>query len=475
MPANQPYDLKFWQDEVARATRVDEPLYTKWQESLNFYTGEPLDAMPEGEFVNVNVDFYETEQKTAQLFFDSPELQFTTGQGFEPMAPGVVAFRKLVNAILGPDYIDALETVLISLKRCSTTSGRGATVIGYQPTIQEVPADQGMVPGAILGLSQPTPVPIHEAWFWDEISDKKFLKPADFSSTNFDKASWLGMRFRMPLRAAQRICEIPPDFEGTKTRDEHVLESGTKLDEQSALAYVDGVLVWYKAYLFDDDEIHPEIYRRHILIDGLEGFADKDDPMWRSPYQTKLPNGRLRADSMIGNPIHVFTLRAVPDSANPPSDAKMRRSLVKVLCLFRKQMVEERGVNKPKFAYNAEVIPPDAIVKIEQAVRAGSMIPLPAAAFAGGLANNFVLLAQGSSPRQTYLANDYITKDIAKTSAIDSTGAGVEDENEETATKTAEIAKARNVGLEAERKRALRQYVKAVDSKIDPLVLRFCS
>lgn len=474
MPANSPYGLDFWRDEIARSVRIDDSFTPKWQENHNFYSGEPLDAMPEGEFVNVNVDFYETEQKLPQLFFDSPELQMTAGDGFEPLAPGVVAFRKLVNVVLGPDNIDALETVGISLKRCSVTSGRGPTIIGYQPTIQ--PVEDTPQPGAVLGLSRPTPVPVHEAWFWDDIPDKKFRRPADFYSTNFDKAPWLGMDFRLPLRAARLICQLPADFEGTRTKDDKILDGNPRPDEDSGMAYVDGTIVWYKAYLFDDDEIHPEIYRRHILIDGLDGFADKDDPAWRSPYQTKLPNGRLRADSMRGNPIHIFTLRSGLDSANPPSDAKMRRPLVKELCAFRSDMVQERGANKPKFAYNAEVIPPEAIAKIEQAVVAGSMIPLPASAFAGGLQNNFVLLAQGSSPRQTYLANNYITRDIEKTSGIDATGAGVnDDDGQETATKTAEIARARNVRLDAERKRVLRQYIKAVDGKIAPLVLRFCS
>jgi len=477
LPANAAYDAKFWQEERDRSIRADEPFWSKWQENVNFLIGAPLDAMPEGEFVNVNVDFYETEQKTGQLFFESPELQFSPGAGFQATSTGVMAFRKLVNVLLGSDYVDALETVLVSLKRCTAISGRGATVIGYNPTIVETPyAPQ---PGAVLGLNQPVPVPIHEAWTWDEISDKKFRRPADFTSTDFDDAPWLGMDFRIPLKAARRLCTLPPDFEGTRTKDEKVLETGTA-GEDSALAYVDGTIIWYKAYLFDDDEQHPEIYRRHILIDGVEGFADKTGPMgepnpeWASPYQTKLPNGRLRADSMIGNPIHVFTVRSLPDSATPPSDASMRRPLVKELCLFRSQMVQERDINKPKFAYKASAFPLEAITKVTEAMT-GSLIPLPDDAFVGGLQGSFQLLTQGSSPRQTYLANDYITKDIAKTSGIDAAGAGVNDgDGEESATKTNEIAKARNVRLDAERKRILRQYLKGVD-KVAALALRFCS
>lgn len=470
MPANQPYGLEFWRDEIARSERIAEPLHSKWETNLKYYTGDITDK-PTPEFVNVNVDFYETEQKGGQLFYDTPELQLAPGAGFEPTMSGVIAFRRLLNVILGSDYIDALETVNESVNRCMITSGHGATIIGYQPTLSEV--SMTPQPGAVLDLSRPVQVPIHEAWFWDEIPDKKFLKPADFHSTNFDKAPWLGMAVRLPLRAARSICNLPPDFEGTRTRDEKVLETTAQAAEDSAMAYVDLVLVWYKAYLFDDDEIHPEIYRRHIIVNGLDAFADKDDPAWRSPYQTKLPNGRLRADSMIGNPIHVFTLRSVPDSSCVPSDAKMRRDLVEEYCGFRGQMVAERDINKPKFAYNAEVIPPDAIAKIESAMT-GSLIPLPAAAFAGGLDSNFRLISQGTSPRQTYLANDYIATDLAKTSGMDAAGVGVNDENEETATKTAEVARARGIRIGKESKRIIRQYLKGVD-KVAALVLRFCS
>lgn len=477
MPANAPYDFAFWRDEVDRSERADQDVYTAAQTSLDSYTNKKNGANETD--VNVNVDFYETEQKTAQLFFESPELQFAAGPGFEGMTAGVVAFRKLVNVILGPDYIDALETVLLSIKRCSVTTGLGPTIIGYQPTIQ--PVTQTPQPGAVLGLSSSVPVPVHEAWFWSEMSDKKFRKPADFKSTDFDKAPWLGMDFRLPLKAARRICTLPEDFEGTRTRDEKTFDTGSAVADDAPMAYVDGTIVWYKAALFDDDEIHPEIYRRHILVDGLETFADRmgpqgtPDPLWQSPYQTKLPNGRLRADSMIGNPIHVFSLRAGIDSANPPSDAFMRRNLTDELNLFRKQMVEERDINKPKWAYDPTKIPEKAVDQLTTAMT-GSLVPLPTECFVGDKLHGFAQISQGSSPRQTYLANDYITRDIAKTSGIDATGAGVDDgSGDETATKTAEIAKARNVRLDAERKRILRQYLKAVDSKIAPLVLRFCS
>jgi len=478
MPANAPHGLQFWWDEVDRAVRINDEHAAAWQTNLDYYAGTPLTSAPTTDYVNVNVDYAQTEVIVSQLFFDTPELQVVPGAGFEPTAPGVVAFKNLLNAILGADHIDALTTTLKAIKSCVAVSGVGPTVIGYQPTIQQIPPGGVSQPGAVLGLSQPTPVPVYEQWFWDTLSNKKFLRPADFHDTAFDTAPWLAMKARLPLRAARRICPLPPDFEGTRTRDEAVLNPDAQADD-SSLASVDLVLIWYQAALFDDDVIHPLIYRRHILIDGLETFADQvgpdgtPDPMWQSPYQTLLPNGRLSGDSLIGNPIHPIVLQDLPDSSFPPADAQMTRPLVQELCLFRSQMVRERDINTPKFGYNAEVIPPDAVDKITQAMT-GSLVPLPAAAFAGGLQNNFQLLTQGSSPRQTYLANDYITRDIEKTHGIDGAGQGVTEDADETATKTAEVARSRNVRLDAKRKRVLRWYLKGVD-KVAALVLRFCT
>lgn len=469
MPANQPYDLGFWKGEIEKSRSVAEPYFSKWQENLNYYTGTPLTDAPSGDYVNVNVDFSQVEQKCAQLFFETPELQLTPGQGFEPMAPAIVAHRAVLNALVGSDRMDVLTTVLKAIKDCTCTAGFGPTVIGYQPTMSQV--DTTPQPGAILGLSQSTPVPIHEAWFWSRIPSKKFRIPADFYDTDFDAAPWLALDFRIPLRTARQICTLPPDFEGTRTKDDKVLESGQQTNDESTLAYVDGTLVWYKASLFDDDVIHPEIYRRHVIIDGLEGFADKDDPAWRSPYQTLDPTGRLTPDSMIGNPIHVLTLRDVPDSAYVPSDSQMTRPLVKELCLFRTQMVQERDSNRLKFGYDVTKIPPDAIAKIEAAMT-GSLIPLPTEAFTGGLTNSFVEFGKAQQSRQNYVSGDIIKRDIQETLALDAAGLGVQDDNDETATKTAAVERARNVRLDAERKRVLRWYLKGID-KVSALALRF--
>lgn len=471
--AENPQEPSFWRGEIDRSRRVAEPYHTKWQENLNYYTGQPLDSAPSADYVNVNVDFYQVEQKGAQLFFDTPELQLTPGVGFDAMTPGILAHRAVLNALVGMDRMDVLTTTLKAIKDCTCTAGFGPTVIGYQPTLQTIAAPE-QPPGADgmpAPVQPPIQVPIHEQWFWERVPSKKFRIPADFHDSDYDKAPWLAEDFRIPLNLAKQTLNLPPDFTGTTNKDDKVFEDANKSDEATSVAYIDGTLIWYQAALFDEDVIHPLIFRRHVLIDGVEGFVDRPEPMWKSPYQTIGPNGRLTPDSMIGNPIHVLTLRDVPDSAYVPSDCQMTRSLVKELCLFRTQMVQERDANKVKFGYNSETFTPDIVSKLVEAMT-GSLIPLPAAAFAGGLDSHFKLLAQGSSPRQTYQANDYIERDIQKTLRIGNNASGVTEDTTRTATEINQVEHSLQVAMDAERKRVLRWYLKGID-KVSALAIRY--
>ena len=465
-------DAKFWRGELEKSRTVAGTFFADWQENLDYYTGKNPDATKtSGDFVNVNVDFYETpdlQLKKKGAFFLSDPM---SPEGRREAAPEEVnailaAHRVLLNELLGPDHADVLETVDGAILRCLTTSGMGATKIGYQPTLQEVQPPEQF--GNVLGLKTPVGFPVHECWYWNEIQDKKIRIPADFKGNDYDRAPWLAMDFRMPLAVARREFNIPSDYEGTKTRDDKTLNDSTEGQDTSDLAYVDGTEVWYFAATVDPDVIHPQQMRRHVLIEGVEGFAEKNP---ESPYQELLPDGRLSGDSMIGNPIHIFTVRRVPDSAYVPSDGQMRRPLVRELCKFRTQMVQERDANRLRILYDSGKLPPAVVDKIANGTL-GDMIAVEEGALAQGVGSIMVPVTQGTSPRQTYLANDYIQQDIAKTSGIDASGAGVSDDADESATKTAVIDKQRNVRLDKERRKCLRAYLKGV-SKFSALVCRY--
>lgn len=483
MPEQKPTDAGFWRDEVKRSRSVAEVVWPDWQTNLDYYAGRSPDAVAavanKTEWVNVNVDFYQVEAKLPQLFFETPDLQLTASGAFKPVsvpgqppaeAPPVAAIlqahRSLLNELLGPDHADVLTTIQKALKDCLCPSGFGATKIGYEPTVQSIEPPEQL--GNVLNLQQPFQMPIAEKWYWERIAPKKYRIPADFHDTDYDKAPWLGMDFRIPLAEARRQFNLPEDFNGNSKRDEKVLTDHSDGKDTSDLEAVEGTEIWYYAALYDQDVIHPQVMRRHVLVDGVDGFVEKNN---ESPYQTFV-QGRLSRDSMIGNPIHVLTLRDVPDSAYVPSDSQMTRPLVRELCKFRTQMVQEREATRPRYGFDVDKLTPADAEKLANGTL-GEFIALEGGALAGGAQSIIAQLVTGSPNRQSYIANDYITRDIEKTHAIDATAAGVDDGGtEESATKTAEISRSRNVRLDGERRRVLAWYLKGV-AKFSALVCRF--
>lgn len=461
--------LEFWRGEVDRAEDAARPYHGEWQDNVSWYIGKSPDAAAaqtnNADYVNVNVDFYQVEQKQAQLFYETPELQMHGTGVLEGRDDVVQAHRLLMDEILGDSHADVLSTVHDTIKTCLSVENTGPVLIGYQPTLREV--QPPMQPGSILGLQGPVSVPIHEHWYALPFSRRKLLVPADYKASNWDKAPWLGMRFRMPLAVALREKLVPSDFKGTNTRDEFVLEKSDATKEASGLNYVDGQALWYKASMFDAQASHPELYRELILIDGLDKEARHRD----SPHQTIGPDGRMTGDSMRGNPIHPLTIRSVPDSSFVPSDSQMTRPLVKELCNFRTQMVQERDATRPRWGFDVDKLTPESAQKLVDGAL-GSMIALEGGALANGVQTIIAQLVQGSPNRQTYVANDYITHDIEKTLAIDATGAGVSADDQESATKTATVDRNRGVRLDAERRQVLKWYLRLVD-KMSALVCRY--
>lgn len=476
-----------WRAEIDRSKALAETHWHDWQQNLDSYIGNSPDAVTananQQDWVNTNADFVNCEVKLAQLFYEQPDLQLTAKGEFKtkppaapipgapppqalPGVPIVAAHRELLNELLGIAHANVLETIHKAIKDCLVTAGVGATKIGYTATMEDVqPPEQY---GAILGLQQGLQRPIDERWYWDRIPSKKLRIPADFMDTDFDRSPWLGMNFRMPLTQAKRLFDVPEDVSGTSERDTNVLNETHAGLQTTSVPYVDGIEIWYLAHIFDEDVIHPLVIRRHVLIDGVDQFVEKTNA---SPFQTVLPSGRLSADSMIGYPIHPLAIRTVPDSAYVPSDATMTRPLVRELCKFRTQLVQEREANRPRIAYDASKITPETLRRIEEGT-IGSMIPVQEDALANGIDRIMAQVTQGSQTRGSYSANDYIQHDLDKTLGVDATGAGVAGKGERTATEISAVDRLRNARLDAERRRVLQWYLKGVE-KYSALVCRF--
>jgi hypothetical protein len=237
------------------------------------------------------------------------------------------------------------------------------------------------------------------------------------------------------------------------------------LSQTAGDSVVRGSVVFYKSSLYRDDRPHPLHQTMLVLIEGQDDPAEHKD----SPYQDLDPHGALTPDSLIGFPIHPFTLRVLTDSPYVPSDCTISRPIANELNKFRGDMVEQRNANNMRWAYNTDVLPTDALQKIQRSP-IGGMIGLPGEAYVGEGA--IKELPHGTYPRENFTFNDYLDNDLARTHALDAEQSGVSGTGDQTATE-ANIKQANvNARLGLERGNLLDRYVQGV-TKYSQLLLRF--
>lgn len=498
-PVQSTKDANYWRTQVAAAVRKRQRYEPWWEACLKAYAPFVNSEMsPEGYGgdIRTNRTFTLTERKRADLCYRRPDVSLQptpvdddpipglpgppdpqTGQpGGVPASMALSAHQDILNEHLSEDGIDAtamLDSVTFDIV---CTQGESWTKMGYdsytRDVEQQVTVGQQPQPGAILGLGATSPitqtvtvpVPVVERCYWEHFSGKQGLKPADFRSTNWDKAPWLGMAFTLPLTAGNRKkYNLPPDFQGRKSDPQQHYDLGDGVDPGSDV--FTGQEIWYRSILFRDDIAHPDHLTQLILVDGIDEPVIERD----SPYQRFTPTGALTPDSLIGFPIHPFSVRTLTDSSFVASDGTMIRPLENELDVFRSQLVQFRDAQTLRYMANSDVLPPDALNKLTRSP-IGGIVSVPSEAFVGdGAIKPF---EGGSIPRESFQTNDYIDNDMARTTGIDAQGAGVQSDRSSTATEQQLIASNANARLDKERSVLLQRYLKGV-TKYSTLLQRY--
>lgn len=428
--------LAQWKEDIQKAEAVRKT-YEPWMETvLRDYVPSAKDNPDTyASLVHTLRAFILVERKKADYFYQRPEVSQVPsplmdgpipgvqgppnaqGQpGTVPMTAAVQANEDIVNELLGPSGIDAKKLAHEVLFDVLATAGQGWTALGYESvTIDQTTTDP------LTGLERTTPVPVYERCYWDYIPPKQTLKPADFRSTDWEKAPWLGYKFTLPVTAATRKkFHLPDGFTGSPDDTSQHFDYGAGTTTQAATRKVfTGTCVWYKSAQYREDVVHPEHFTLLVLVDGMPEPAIHQD----SPHQAFDARGQLTSDSLIGNPIHPFSIRSLTDSAYPPSDAMVIKPLENELNRFRTQMVESRDAMILRWMYNTGVLPPDALGKIVRSP-IGGMIGVPPEAFVGE--GSIKELPHGSFPRESFTSNDYVDSDIARAGGVDASGAGVQ-------------------------------------------------
>jgi hypothetical protein len=210
---------------------------------------------------------------------------------------------------------------------------------------------------------------------------------------------------------------------------------------------------------------HPEHLTQLVIVDGIDNPVIERD----SPYQTLDERGGLTPDSLIGFPIHPFSVRKLTDSAYVPSDGTMIRPLENELNVFRSQMVQFRDASTLRFMSNNDILPREALDKIVRAP-IGGIIPVPGEAFVGEGA--IKELPHGSMPRESFTSNDYIDNDMERTTAVGASQAGVQSTSSQTATAEQLQNANANARIDKERGIVLKRYCKGV-TKFSTLIQRY--
>ena len=472
-------ELQRWWGEVDAAERVRKEHEKWWDANLEAYSPRVTrDPKAYGQEINTNRDFTLVEQKKAQLFFQSPEINIKPAPLMYGQEDVLLTHQDILNEMLSADRsnVDAMMDEVLFDVLCP--AGIGVTKMGYENVTElvetEMPVPDPMTGApavdpatwALITVPQQVPVPIWDRVFWERVTPKKVLIPANFTSTNYDEAPWLGVRFSMTLNEAKLRYDLPDEFEGKAGRDEHTFDHGTAHDEKDGKP-VEGVELWYRAAIYDTSVRNPDLLRCLVLIKGLEQPVTH----MNSPYQEIDPQtGRLSPRSLKGYPIHILTIRGLADSAYVMSDCSISRPQVNELNVFRTQQIQLRDSNIPIRIYDADRIPTEVKQKLDTASYGGTPIGVPSEAFAGN--PPIVEIAKATYPRENFVFEEKQDADISRTHAMDANQGGVKTDSARTATELQLIQSNTNVRLDKERANVLRWYIKGV-TKFSTLIQRF--
>lgn len=440
-----------WTKRLERAETTAKQYHPQWERGLNRYAQAKVSTSKTD--INALLDYRHVESKKAQLYHKTPDVNLSPVDPADGTIPwdGILPLRqKLLNYELGPTASNLKRALHKTLVDTLAASGWMILKIGFE---------QVTLPDPLTKME----VPIWSRRFISAVSSKKLLVPDDFHDTDFDAAPFLTIKGSMAVSKMRRLkWTIPADFQGSAQQDEAVYKHADVQDSTDPLGeYTE---TWYRASLFDEDVFNPELYRCLILVKGI------DTPVWYvdSPYQTLTKEGALTDDSLIGNPIHVGTLRDLIDSAYVPSDLVVGEQLSTEVNKFRTDLIRNRRARKPITLFDTGGLDQTIISKIE---KNEGPIGVPAGSLAAGKDNLMVVISPGTEPRDNYTAQDYAEKDWEQALGVSANQTGQFSKSKRTATEVRTVQGNSSARADTEKDR-IRDYVIAAVRKIDVILQR---
>jgi hypothetical protein len=468
-----PAKVDVWRRRITAALEATKPAIEQGKTNVARYTGKYLTGTPTDDTCLVPTDFYFVESKKAQLFYRLPDVYLKPGKpGLEDAA---VVFQAALNAKMGPEGVNILPTVQQVIFDLLCPTGFGAVAVGYQTALgkpaqidvqvgEEPDPDAPLMPGAVLGLSQPTPMRpvfakapnIAASWYFIEhVKPGDLLIPPEFVGLDFDKAPWIGQRFQEDIPEGENEG-------GSADADERRLTPLPSSAQSALRKQRTGYEIQYRAHLFDADVQHPDKIRMFkVYDDDREATVTVRD----HPHQRYANAAGKLAKGMRGYTISPVTLRYVSDTWMAPSDATMARNTADELSKGRTQMLRSRDRNMPQWGFDATRVDKDIQGKIERGEIQGG-IP-----FNGPGQDATWPISKGDAPRETYQFNEVCQADLQRIWRMGSNQIGVlDDKGSRTATEQQITQNASQEAHEADRSVILNWYVNKVVAKFAALM-----
>jgi len=483
-------EIKRWKSRLQEAIASEKERHPSQERLINLYQGkmggQDSHLSADDLWVEVNKFAPVVDTKKDQLFFATPTIQVTADEvlkdAFAEQAPSVAhAIESLVNKLLGRNGIDVKPQIRKAIFDVLCTSGLGCCEIGYRtstvPTTFKAgeqnplePTIQAMDPMTGEYTEQPNvleedltvEVPVHEEFFWDFFSRKQLLKPKDFLDTNFDKASWLAVKFSIPRANAPAAWKLPKDFKPTGLPEDFSFNT-TKRTMATDTETIHGIRIWAKAAHFDKKIMNPDLYMKIVFINGI------DDPveLKLSPHQSVDETGRLTPNSQRGNPIHILSLRDVTDSADPPSDCALIEPLTREKSKGRSQMLTHRDRSIPMNWHDRNRVSDADIAKWEQG-EIGSSIPVD-----GNGSEIFGEIPRASMKSENFQFDQVVDKDISEIARVSINQTGGLTDEKKSATEVSTVQQNSQIGVDSDRLQVMEWFLTGLEKKFIPLVQRY--
>jgi hypothetical protein len=500
----------FWRGQIAASKRQVDDRLQDWQTNVNFRVQKPFGGVGDNESsaadrVAVPEDWARTRQKTAQLSFQLPKIiADPTAPQFEPAAPLVsAAVNKILDSESRASYMideclaDVINAAGLMVSKVGIDIRYEEVQEPNPPTLEQIPLEEG---GGVREVppAQPFTVVRHkisQRIYWDRLSPADFLWPAEFKSSDWDKAAWLGHKGRLPVPEARRRWKLAPTWEPPKAARHKSLADNVLPTESLVSDEVEYTEIWYYAALIDGDKVHPDCIRTIIFVEGQDQPVVHEDTPWQQwvpsppvpapapaaapPAVPPAPGAPVAAapppppppslPHYVGLrklPIRVATLQYISDMAVPPSDSEAARPQVREMIRSRSQMIRQRDHSVPLRWFDVNRIDDDVIQKM----RAGEwqdMIPLN-----GGGERAIGEIARANYPRENFEFQHVIGADLDRAWSLGSNQFGAVNNTIRSAAEVKAIGGANDVRLEYEKARVNR-YIAEGASIIFSLLQRY--